>query len=131
MIAAFLALLSGGWAAALASVWILPATAAVAGLVIGWCGGDWLLALIAAGTLAGFVAILRAFGLKPALAALAAGALLFARRSGERAGANRQAAREQANADRAVDQASRARADADRRNADPQRLRDDDGFRRD
>lgn len=100
MITAILALVSTGWAVALASAWVLPAVAGLAGLVIGWCGGDWLLALIAAATLAGFVAIWRTFGLKPALAALAAGALLFARRSGERAGATAQAAKEKADADR-------------------------------
>ncbi|MGR7993806.1 hypothetical protein [Xanthobacter sp. ZOL 2024] len=131
MITAFLALLSGGWAAALASAWILPGMAGLLGLVIGWCDGDWRLALIAAATLAGFVAVWRTFGLKPALAALAAGALVFARRSGERTGAATQAAKEKADADRNVQRASAARADADRRNADPGRLRNDDGFRRD
>lgn len=131
MITALLALISTGWVAALASAWILPLVAGVSGLVIGWCGGDWLMALIAAATLAGFVAVWRTFGLKPALAALAAGALIFARRSGERAGAATQAAKEKADADRNVQRASAARADADRRNADPGRLRDDDGFRRD
>lgn len=128
MIASILAL----WASAAASAWILPTAAAVAGLIVGGVfGGDWMLALIAAVSLGGFVLLWRMVGLKPALGALAAGALLIARRSGEKAGASIQIAKDKANADRAVDRAQRTRADADRRSADPHRLRDDDGFRRD
>lgn len=119
-------------AAIIASAWLIPAVSGIAaGLVAGWFGGDWILALIAAGTVAGAVLAYRLFGLKGALAALSAGVALFAYRSGERRGASAQAAKEKADADRSVDRAQRARADADRRNADPKRLRDDDGFRRD
>lgn len=116
----------------LASAWIIPAASALtAGIVAGWFGGDWGLAIIAALTVGAAVLAYRLLGLRGALAALAAGAALFAYRSGERRGATRQAAKEKADADRSVDRAQRARADADRRNADPKRLRDDDGFRRD
>ncbi|MFG1349108.1 hypothetical protein [Xanthobacter autotrophicus] len=117
---------------ALASAWVIPAaTAALAGIVAGWFGGDWALALIAALTVGAAVLAYRRLGLKGALAVLSAGAAIFAYRSGERRGAAGQAAKEKADADRSVDRAQRARADADRRNADPKRLRDDDGFRRD
>lgn len=124
-------MLTGLFAAALASAWLIPAASALAGIVAGWFGGDWRLAIIAALTVGAAVLAYRLFGLKGALAAFSAGAALFAFRSGERRGASRQAAKEKADADRSVDRAQRARADADRRNADPKRLRDDDGFRRD
>lgn len=132
MIAAALALLSSGWAWALALGWLLPAaSAAIAAIATVAFGGDWWLALIAAGGIAGFVFIWVRVGLKPALIFLGAvGAVLIDQRAAER-GARKQQERDRANADRAVDQASRARADADRRSSDPGRLRDDDGFRRD
>lgn len=128
MIASVLAL----WAAALASAWILPAAATVAGLIVGgWFGGDWGLALIAAVTLGAAVLAWRMLGWRAGLSVLTAGLTLFAFRAGERRGASSQIAKEKADANRAVDRAQRARADADRRSADPHRLRDDDGFRRD
>lgn len=85
----------------LASAWIIPAASALtAGIVAGWFGGDWGLAIIAALTVGAAVLAYRLLGLRGALAALAAGAALFAYRSGERRGATRQAAREKADADR-------------------------------
>jgi hypothetical protein len=129
MIAAFLALPFVG--TALASLWIIPAASAVLGGVVALLfGGDWSLALIAALTVGLAVLALRMFGLKAALGVLVVGALLFARRSGEKAGASIQIQKDKANADRAVQRANDARADADRRNSDPSRLRDDDGFKR-
>jgi hypothetical protein len=47
------------------------------------------------------------------------------------AGEAQAAARALGEALNVIDKANRARRDADRRNADPSRLRDDDGFRRD
>lgn len=130
MIAALLSLPLVG--TVLSSVWIIPAASAlVAGLVTLLFGGDWSMALIALVTIGAAVLVLRLFGLKGALGVLLVGALLFARRSGEKAGASIQIAKDKANADRAVQRAKEARADADRRNADVGRLRDDDGFRRD
>lgn len=118
-------------AALLASVWIIPAASAfLAGLVTLLFGGDWSMALIALVTVGASALVLRLFGLKAALGVLLVGALLFARRSGEKAGASIQIAKDKANADRAVQRANDARADADRRNSDPSRLRDDDGFKR-
>ncbi len=129
MIAAFLALPFVG--TALASLWIIPAaSAALGGVVALLFGGDWSLAFIAAATVGLAVLALRMFGLKAALGVLVVGALLFARRSGEKAGASIQIQKDKANADRAVQRANEARADADRRNSDPDRLRDDDGFKR-
>lgn len=129
MIAALLALPFVG--TALASLWIIPAASAVLGGVVTLLfGGDWSLAFIAAATIGLAVLALRMFGLKAALGVLVVGALLFARRSGEKAGASIQIQKDKANADRAVQRANEARADADRRNSDPDRLRDDDGFKR-
>jgi hypothetical protein len=129
---AILALLAAKWAAALGLGWALPAAAAAVSLVATLlCGGDWWLALIVSAGAAGFVALWSALGLKPALAWLAGAAALAIHHLGVRKGADQQATRERANADRAVQQAERARADAGRRNSDPERLRDDDGFRRD
>lgn len=117
--------------AAIASLWIIPAVSAVLGGVVTLLfGGDWSLALIAAVTVGLAVVALRLFGPKAALGVLVVGALLFARRSGEKAGASIQIQKDKANADRAVQRANEARADADRRNSDPDRLRDDDGFKR-
>lgn len=129
MIAAFFALPFVG--TALASLWIIPAASAGLGFLLALLfGGDWSLALIAAVTVGAAVLALRLFGLKAALGVLVVGALLFARRSGEKAGASIQIQKDKANADRAVQRANEARADADSRNSDPQRLRDDDGFKR-
>lgn len=129
MLAAFLALPFVG--TALSSLWIIPAASAGLGFLVALLfGGDWSLALIAAVTVGAAVLVLRMFGLKAALGVLVVGALLFARRSGEKAGASIQIQKDKANADRAVQRANEARADADRRNSDPNRLRDDDGFKR-
>lgn len=116
----------------LATLWFLPAASAAGGILVTLLfGGDLTLALIAGVTLAGVVLALRLLGPKAALAVLTAGAIAFAYRRGERVGAVRQIEKDKADADRAVERARAARTDADRRNADPQRLRDDDGFRRD
>ena len=118
--------------AILASMWIIPAASAVfAGIVAGWFGNDWGLALIAATGVGAAVLAWRLIGWQAGASVIVAAAALFAFRAGERRGATVQAAKEKADADRAVDRAQRARADADRRNADVGRLRDDDGFRRD
>lgn len=94
-------MLSALIASALASAWLIPAASALAaGIVAGWFGGDWWLAIIAALTVGAAVLAYRLFGLKGALAAFSAGAALFAFRSGERRGASRQAAKEKADADR-------------------------------
>ncbi|MCL8385851.1 hypothetical protein [Xanthobacter aminoxidans] len=118
-------------AALLATLWFLPTVSAVGGFIVALLfGGDWTEALLAAAVLAASVLALRLLGLKGALAVLAAGAVAIAYRRGERSGAARQIQKDKANADRAVQRANEARADADRRNADPRRLRDDDGFKR-
>lgn len=108
-------MLTGLFAAALASAWIIPAASGLAaGIVAGWFGGDWGLALIAAGTVAGAVLAYRLAGIKGALAALAAGAALFAYRSGERKGAAAQAAKEKADADRRATARERIQEDVHR-----------------
>ena len=119
------------FAALLATLWFLPAVSAAGGFVVALLfGGDWTEALLAAAILATAVFAFRLLGLKGALAVLAAGATAIAYRRGERRGAAGQIQKDKANADRAVQRANEARADADRRNADPRRLRDDDGFKR-
>lgn len=116
----------------LASLWALPATAAAAGFLLAVvCGGDWRLAAIVSVTLGGAVLASRLLGTRAALAILGAGAVLFADRRGYRRGAARQMEKEKVDADHAVARAQRARSDADRRNAGAERLRDEDGFRRD
>lgn len=94
-------MLSALIASALASAWLVPAASGLAaGIVAGWFGGDWGLALIAALTVGAAVLAYRLLGLRGALAVLSAGAALFAYRSGERRGAAGQAAKEKADADR-------------------------------
>ncbi|MFG1340945.1 hypothetical protein [Xanthobacter autotrophicus] len=108
-------MLTGLITAALASAWIIPAASALtAGIVAGWFGGDWGLAIIAALTVGAAVLAYRFFGLKGALAALSAGAALFAYRSGERRGASRQAAKEKADADRRATARERIQEDVRR-----------------
>ncbi len=58
------------------------------------------------------------------------GALVYGRRERQQGWKDAQSKGER-DAQSAIDQASRARADADLSNADPGRLRDDDGYRRD
>lgn len=61
--------------------------------------------------------------------AIVAFAAAFIGLKGRQQGARDQQQKEQRNADKTLDRAHDARRDA--RNADPSRLRDDDGFRRD
>ncbi|MFG1360667.1 hypothetical protein [Xanthobacter pseudotagetidis] len=129
---ALLAFLGARWTAALALGWAMPAGAALVSLIATvLCGGDAVLALILAAGAAGFATLWSTLGLRPALAWLAGTAAVAIHHLGVRRGAAQQKAKEQADADRSVQLAERARADADRRNSDPERLRDDDGFRRD
>ena len=109
-------------AAALASMWIIPAASAVfAGIVAGWFGGDWGLALIAAATVAGAVIAWRLLGWRAGLSVLAAGLTLFAFRSGERRGATIQSAKEKADAERRA--VARERTQEDVRRAPDDELR--------
>lgn len=122
MLTALLALISGGWAAALASAWLIPtASGLAAGIVGGWFGGDWGLALIAAGTAGAAVLAWRLVGWRAGLSVLAAGLTLFAFRAGERRGAAIQSAKEQANADRRA--TARERIHEDVRRAPDDELR--------
>lgn len=99
MIAGAIALLSGGWASALALGWLVPAAAAaVSFLATKFLGGDWWLALVLAAGAAGFVFIWARFGLRVALAEAAAVAAYVLYYLGERHGAARQAAKEKADA---------------------------------
>lgn len=76
----------------LATLWFLPAASAAGGFLVTLLfGGDLSRALIAGVTLAGAVLAVRLLGPKAALAVLAAGALVFAHRRGERQGAALQA----------------------------------------
>lgn len=119
-------------AAILATLWFAPAVSAVGGVLVTLLfGGDGGLAFIVGATLAAAVLAQRLLGGRAAAGVLAAGGLIFAHRSGIRRGTARQAEQEKADAARAIEKAGRARTDADRRNADARRLRDDDGFRRD
>lgn len=99
-------------------------------------GTDWRLqaaggGLVLLGIGAGLV---RLVGLGNALKIMAPAAAVFAalaygRRERQQGWADAAAAGER-DARRSIDEARRARADAVRRDADPDRLRDDDGFRR-
>lgn len=100
-------------------------------------GTDWRLQ--AAGGLALLaclaLALVRIFGLATTLKIMTAvgavfAALVYGRRE-RQAGWKNAHAKGERDAQGALDQAGRARADADRRNAEPGRLRDDDGYRRD
>lgn len=109
-------------AALLASVWLIPAASGIAaGIVAGWFGGDWGLALIAAATVAGAVLAWRLMGWRAGLSVLAAGLTLFAFRAGERRGATIQSAREKADADRRA--VARERTQEDVRRAPDDELR--------
>lgn len=89
---------------------------------------DWVFLLLAA---AAAVVAFRYFGLKGVIATLAAFALLLARTSGQKAGAQQQKEEARRVLDKATTRATAARNDAIRDNASSARLRDDDGFRRD
>lgn len=73
----------------------------------------------------------RFLGIRGAAGALAALAALFVFREGRRDGRASEATLQRKEAAHAVNEATAARVDAARRAADPERLRDDDGFRRD
>lgn len=97
---------------------------------------NWLLdhvplILLFAAAIAGGIVTYRLGGLKGLVAfgALVGAALLY--RDGRQTGKADSQAEGRRDAQRTVSTAERARVDADRRNADPERLRDDDGFRRD
>lgn len=122
MIAAALALLSGGWASALALGWLVPAGAALVSFIATkFLGGDWWLAFVLAVGAAGFVFVWARFGLRAALAwagGIAAYVLFYL---GERRGADRQAAKEKADADRRA--TARERIHEDVRSAPDAELR--------
>ena len=73
----------------------------------------------------------RLFGTRGLFAAIGALFLLLIYRKGRTDGSTTHIEKERANADHTVRTADAARLDAGRRDADPERLRDDDGFRRD
>lgn len=101
MLTAALALLSGGWASALALGWLVPAgAAAVSFIATKFLGGDWWLALVLAAGAAGFVFAWAKFGLRVALAEAGAVAAYVLFYLGRRSGAAGQAAKEKADADR-------------------------------
>lgn len=75
--------------------------------------------------------VARLLGWRAGLGVLAAVALVLAHRRGAQTGWAESRAREARDAQDAVDRAARARRDADRAGADPRRLRDTDGWRRD
>lgn len=118
--------------AILASLWAVPAAAAVVGTLLArLLFGDWTLGVLAGATLGLAVLAWRLLGPNAALGVLGAGLLVMVDRVGFRRGAAHQSEKEKADAERAIERAQRARADADSRDADAGRLRDDDGFRRD
>lgn len=73
----------------------------------------------------------RLLGIKGAFAALAFLGTVLLYRSGRQDARADQVTKDRANADHAVKEASAARIDAAVRDADPDRLRETDGFRRD
>ena len=73
----------------------------------------------------------RFLGIRGAAGALAALAALFVFREGRKDGRASEATINRKEAAHAVKEATTARVDAARRDADPERLREDDGFRRD
>lgn len=75
-------------------------------------------------------AAFRLFGLKGLLSAIASIGLLLIYRKGRNDGTTHQIEKERTDADTAVRESVQARHDAARRDADPERLRDDDGFKR-
>lgn len=89
---------------------------------------DWVFALAA---VAGVAVAYRFLGLRGALATLAAFALLLARTSGQKAGAAQQEMEARRALDKSKTKATRARNTAIRDNSADERLREDDGFRRD
>ncbi|MFG1397193.1 hypothetical protein [Roseixanthobacter pseudopolyaromaticivorans] len=88
----------------------------------------WLLALLG---LAGALAAGWFLGLRATLAAGLAALVFIAGRRGAQQGWTDREAKGERDAQRAIDTARDTRADAERRDRDSGRLRDDDGWRRD
>lgn len=88
----------------------------------------WVLFL---GGVALTLAAWRLLGIRGAGAALAFIATVLLWRDGRKDGRQSQITKERRDADQVVRQADAARVDAAVRDADPERLREDDGFRRD
>ena len=94
--------------------------------------GPWLALLVVVALCAAAVVYLRNVKLAVALGAVGAIAVafLFGRRGGQK-DVREDVRRETENAiERNVERAEEARVESDRRNADPDRLRESDGFRR-
>jgi len=118
--------------ALLASLWIIPAASAAVSFIAGWFfGGDWTMGLIAAVTVGAAVLAGRMLGWKAAAGILLTGAMVLARRSGENAGYTKREQEAAEETDRLISKAEKAAAEADRHNANPDNLRNDDGWRRD
>lgn len=81
--------------------------------------------------IAGIVAVWRFFGLRVALAVGVIAIIIFANISGHKDGWKQREDKGRADAVKALRKANNARADSDRVNAQPDRLRGQDGFRRD
>lgn len=88
----------------------------------------WLWVLLA---VAAALAVYRIFGWKQTLAALVGIGAFLLYALGTRQGRDAQIRKDIKDAQKAIDKARAARAAADRRNADPDRVLDDDGYRRD
>ena len=71
------------------------------------------------------------FGRKMALVVATAGVGHVLYTMGRKAGEDRYLRKANRDADKAIERARKVRADADKHNADPQRLRESDGWRRD
>ncbi len=92
--------------------------------VIPW----WVWAIVAIVVLG---ALHRLVGWKGIIAGALAFGALFAFKRGQAIGENRVLRKANKDADKAIERARKVRADADARNAEPERLRQSDGFRRD
>jgi len=115
----------------IATLWFIPAVTAGVSFLATWIfGGDLQMALIAAVTLGAAALVFRMFGLKAALGVLVTGALLLARRSGEKSGVAKRDAAVAKETDRLIRKGQDAAREADTRNADPRNLDEDDGWRR-
>lgn len=88
----------------------------------------WVWALLA---IAACVVVFRVFGWRQTLAAAAAAGAFLLYAFGARQGRDAQIQKDIKDAQKAIDKARAARAAADRRNADPDRVFDNDGHRRD
>ena len=97
---------------------------------------NWLIehvpfVLLFAGGVGLVYAAWRLLGVKGALGALGLIGTVLLYREGRKDGRQSQVAKEQADADHAINEAADARVAAAVRDANPERLRDSDGFRRD